>query len=286
MIVHILKEAFIKLMLLISKVVKTKGVPILLYHCINDHPSCSPVTAISLKTFEKQLQYLKKKGYKTISLHDLKGYVKGEILLPSKSVMITFDDGFQDNYNAIKLAKKYGFNAVLFMTTAYIGCELKYLPFIGEYSIDTFEQNKAIPGRVSFLTVDQLNELKKIGTEILPHTAYHRKLTSASYAEQKKEIHLSHRTINNLLGHTPTFFGYPYGEYNNDTKSILKDLEYQGAFAVIDGINRKGDDVFAFKRHNVSDFSLSYFALLLTEQYLWYRKIGKALRTIKNKLPK
>lgn len=273
-------------MLLLSRIIKYQGVPVLLYHRIIEEPLSSPVYAVSLTGFKKQMEYLCRAGYNTISCLELVEYVNGEISLPDKSFVITFDDGFRDNYEAIKIANKYGFKSVLFIATEFIGCEYDYLPFIGEYSRDNFNKDKALRGKVSFLTVEQLKELKELGTEIFPHTANHRNLISADYDQQKKEVKDSQDRIHDVLGIDPELFCYPYGDYNEDTIKVLNCLNYYGAFAVRDGLNRNGDNPFTLKRHDVTDFSMPYFKLLLTQQFAWYHKIGQIGRTLKGKYNK
>lgn len=276
-----LKNYFIEFMLLLSRIIKYRGVPVLLYHRVLDEPSGSPVYAISLSAFEEQMSYLYREGYRTISCSELIKYVKGEISLPPKSFVITFDDGFQDNYEAVKIAGRYGFNSVLFISTEFIGREYSYVPFLGECSKEKFDIRKALKGKFSFLTAEQLKELKESGAEIYPHTTNHRDLSSASYQEQAGEIMDSDKKLRNMLGSGSEIFCYPYGKYNETTVKILDSLGYLGAFAVKDGLNRKGDDVFSLKRHNASDYSIGYFKLLLTGQFAWYHRIGRIGRSLK-----
>ncbi len=276
-----IKDYCIRFTLLVSRIMKSQGVPVLLYHRVIKEPLNSPVYAVSLPIFEKQMKYLSAEGYRTVSCLDLIRYVNGEITLPDKSFVITFDDGFQDNYDAIKIARQFGFNPVLFIATGFIGCEYDYLPFLGDCCKSNFSKRKAVKGKVSFLTGQQLRELKKMGVEIFPHTVNHRKLTAIGYEQQREEIEDSQKILHDLLGIDSRFFCYPYGEYNNDSISILSGLNYYGAFAVRDGLNQKGDTPFALKRHDVTGFSRSHFRLLLTEQFAWYHKMGKLYRSIK-----
>ncbi len=98
----------------------TNGLPVLLYHKVSEQ--VNDTITIAPKTFERQLQYLCQKNYHSISLTQLFDSVKNGVSLPSKPVMITFDDGYVNNLTlAYPLLKKYGHKAVFFIPSAGIG---------------------------------------------------------------------------------------------------------------------------------------------------------------------
>src|SRR5690606_30523312 len=94
-------------------------VPVLMYHYItpqayNDQPNNNSI--MNLEAFEEGMKYLYEQGYYTATLEELEQYVMGKKALPAKSVVITFDDGYQNNYvYAYPILKKYGFNATIFL---------------------------------------------------------------------------------------------------------------------------------------------------------------------------
>jgi Predicted xylanase/chitin deacetylase len=97
-----------------------KGVPVLLYHKV----SLTHEDSLTIKpsAFEKHLAYLVKKGYHTISVKELIGFIERKAPLPPKPVMITFDDGYVNNFElAYPLLKRYGCKAVFFIPSAGIG---------------------------------------------------------------------------------------------------------------------------------------------------------------------
>ena len=92
---------------------------VLMYHYIepklNNHETDNK-SIINLEDFEQNMKYLHDEGYRTITLNQLEQYVSGKISLPQKSIVITFDDGYQNNYTlAYPVLQKYNFHASLFV---------------------------------------------------------------------------------------------------------------------------------------------------------------------------
>jgi len=98
------------------------SVPIIYYHSIADNNTNQwESLSLSLTSFERQLKYLKKNGFQTITISTLVDYVSQGKPLPPKHVVLTFDDGFLDNWVfAYPLLKKYGFNGTIFISPDFI----------------------------------------------------------------------------------------------------------------------------------------------------------------------
>ena len=94
------------------------SVSVLMYHHVLENDGA---IAISQKNFEAQMKMLAKGGYTTITPDELLAYKQGKITLPKKSVLITFDDGWRNNYiYAYPILKKYGLKATIFLITSWI----------------------------------------------------------------------------------------------------------------------------------------------------------------------
>jgi peptidoglycan/xylan/chitin deacetylase (PgdA/CDA1 family) len=92
-------------------------VPVMMYHHVT--PQGGMINA-SPEHFEQHLQWLKKHGWTSLTTEQFVGHLQGQGV-PPKSVLITFDDGYLDNWvYAYPLLKKYGFNAVIFLVTSWI----------------------------------------------------------------------------------------------------------------------------------------------------------------------
>jgi hypothetical protein len=106
-----------------KSVVDIKPVTILTYHSIEPKPAKkeAPMTLhyrIDPKVFEQQMKYLKDNGYSTITFNTLVHYVKDGTPIPEKSVVLTFDDGWKNQYTyGVPVLKKYGFTGTFFIIT-------------------------------------------------------------------------------------------------------------------------------------------------------------------------
>lgn len=102
---------------------KKQPVPVFMYHTIgvpNKNWKWNYLTT-PYQDFEKELIYLKKRGYSTINLEELFNYIHNDLKIPEKSVVLTFDDGYADNYIfAYPLLKQYGFKGTIFVNPEFV----------------------------------------------------------------------------------------------------------------------------------------------------------------------
>ena len=99
----------------------TPGLLVLTYHRISERPDPTDPLKISVSMFENQIRFLKA-NYSIVSTHDLSDAITGVRKLPDKACLITFDDGWQDNYTmGLPVLKKYRVPALIFLSTDYIG---------------------------------------------------------------------------------------------------------------------------------------------------------------------
>ena len=97
-------------------------VPVVAFHSIaNDHDHQVRYLSLPLSIFERQLQYLQRKGFQTVSLYDIHRFLADGAPLPPRAIALTFDDGFLDNWvHAFPLLKKYGMKATVFVATDFV----------------------------------------------------------------------------------------------------------------------------------------------------------------------
>jgi peptidoglycan/xylan/chitin deacetylase (PgdA/CDA1 family) len=101
-------------------------VPVLMYHSIAEDPGST--LSVAPENFRKQIEYLNKAGYTVISLDELVTGILAGNRFTGKEVVLTFDDGFEDNYiKAFPLLSKYDMPAIIFLETANIGVQDRYL---------------------------------------------------------------------------------------------------------------------------------------------------------------
>lgn len=164
-------------------------VPIIVYHHIRpDAQRRAPRLRqyeVTPEEFEEHLRFLKVEGYTSVGFKDLREAFDGD-MLPSKPVIITFDDGRGNQYDAWKMLSVYGFHGTWFVFTNAIG-------------------------RPDYLTWQQLEEMRDAGEEVESHTLYHPDLTKLSDDELKQEMTKSRDMIAKHLGYVPLVFAYPFG---------------------------------------------------------------------------
>lgn len=233
-------------------VVREAQVPILMYHYISEPPPDADRIrrglSLSPAKFEAHLQYLKEHGYHTISLHQLLLHLTRGEPLPQNPVVLTFDDGYRDNYeNAFPLLQKYGFTATFFLVTNFID-----------------------EGRPEYLTWEQVRQLAQAGNETGAHSRDHPDLRDRDTDFLVWQILGSKEAIQNGAGITPRFFSYPSGKYDEDTVAILASAHYWGAVTVKQGIHQSSDAPFELQRIRIDgsygaeelDWLLDYYAQL------------------------
>jgi peptidoglycan/xylan/chitin deacetylase (PgdA/CDA1 family) len=209
-------------------------VPILSYHSFADN--CSSSLCQPARVFDQQMKYLKENGYRVISLGELLEFLKYRHSLPKRSVVISIDDGYRSVYNiAWPILKKYGFRAILFIYTDFVGVSK------------------------NAITWNQLREMKKNGFEIGAHTMSHCDLTKQNKGEDtqtymsriEKELSLSKQIIDKKLNQDTVFLAFPYGRYEQRVLDMCKRLGYKIAVSVKRGSNPFFADPLALRRNQI-----------------------------------
>jgi Polysaccharide deacetylase len=108
----------------------TTQVPVVAYHSIaNEHDHQVRHLSLPLAIFERQLQYLQRKGFETVTLYDVHRFLAEGARLPPRAIALTFDDGYLDNWvHAFPLLKKYGMKATIFVATDFIDPAMESRP--------------------------------------------------------------------------------------------------------------------------------------------------------------
>ena len=195
---------------------------VLNYHTIDN-------TFISLAVrpddFEAQMKYLSENGYHTISPDELYDSLAGTGELPENPVLITFDDGYVDNYtNAYPILKKYGFKATIFVITSFLGKDKNYM------------------------TWDQARELDANGISIESHTVDHKSMTDLTDEQLRMELVESKKKAEKELGHPVEYMAYPTGTYNLHIAEMVKEAGYKAAFTIKYGNVDKASNIYALER--------------------------------------
>jgi peptidoglycan/xylan/chitin deacetylase (PgdA/CDA1 family) len=222
--------------------------PILMYHSISYGKGTFFVTPENLA---KQMEYIKRNGYEVISLDELAGSIKDKRRLKRNQVVITIDDGYEDNFRyAYPVFKKFGFPVTIFLITDLIG-------------------------ESGFLNWDQVRAMSKNNISFGGHTKTHLYLGLLNNDKVLiEEIAGSKEAIEHELGVPVNYFCYPVGGFNQRVKEIVKQSGYQGACTTNRGADRFNQDSYELKRIKVTNFDMDKpfsFRLKLSGYYNLFR---------------
>ena len=222
------------------EVYKMHAIPALMYHSISE-PSAGWPADLCVKpaVFEEHLKYLKEKGYNVVTAR------QAMILLKSRqnvmnTVILTFDDGYEDNYTqAFPLLKKYGFRGNFFVVGKDVG--------------KTFNKN----GIIRYMTFEQLKEMHQQGMEIGSHTMSHDPLAVIKPGFLPWEIYQPLNLFHEKMGFWISGIAFPNGSYNAAVVAeIRKYVKYEYGFSGVAGCNTLkivNERPFEFRRAGVYD---------------------------------
>lgn len=202
--------------------------PILVYHSITDYPlsEFKIFTSITVtpEVFKEQMQYLKDSGYTVVPLNLLVDNLTKGTALPPNPIAITFDDGWESQYNfALPILKSYGYTATFFIYTNPIGTR-------------------------SFMTWDEIKNLDGVGMTIGGHSKSHPFLPKILDDEALAiEISSSKKIIEDHIGKPVTLFAYPFGRYNDHVSKVVQDSGYSSARTIDTGVIQSNDNLFKLK---------------------------------------
>ena len=213
-----------------------ESIPVLMYHSIPDNSSGN-IMEVSKRQFQEEMKYLNDKGYHTLSADEFYDFIVKDKPVPKKSVLITFDDGYENQYkNAYPILKEYKFHAIMFIITDYLDKGTLYL---------------------------KSNELKTMsdnGINIESHTTNHAKLDKIAYKDQLLNLKDSKDILEKICNKAVRFIAYPYGYFNKDTVTSCQKAGYIMAFTTsgkwanvnkgVYAINR----IYIFPQFNLDDF--------------------------------
>lgn len=209
-------------------------IPIIYYHRIAKDISDAGKHGIYVteKQFENHLNYLKSTGYQTITFDDALQIKKN--CTPGKFVIITFDDGYEDNYTlAFPLLKKYGFTALIFLVAQ------------SEYNL--WDEQSDEP-KLKMMNKEQILEMMKYGIEFGSHTLTHANLSKISLEEAGREVVESKIFLESKLEEKISTFAFPYGNCNEAVKSKAKEAGYKFVFATDNAPMGLHEDLFQIRR--------------------------------------
>jgi len=227
----------------------------------------NPAYSLSVNQFREQMEYIHKDGYKTLhldqvlslpsplkkedvipakagiqkvtgfrikcgmtdSLKNTSLHINVDTHVPEKSLVITFDDGWADNYtNVFPILKEYGLTATIFVITGFIG-------------------------QSNYMDWAQLQKMSDAGISMQSHTVNHKPLAQLSTAEIKYELETSKKILENDLGKQVKFLSLPHGVFNDKVLKLAQEAGYQAVCTSEPGFSHEYKNLPVMKRINISN---------------------------------
>lgn len=205
-----------------ATILARKQVPILCYHQIRDWREKDSKSAkdyiIPVNTFKEQMKMLSDSGYHSILPEQLYNYLAYGDPLPSKPVMLTFDDTDYDQYEVgAKVLDKYGYKGVYFIMTVSIGKNGKY----------------------RYMSKEDIKDLSDRGNVIGSHTYDHKNFKKYTGEDWKIQLDKPTAKLEEITGKKMLEFAYPFGLWNAEGIPELKKRGFRAAYALADKRDEK-----------------------------------------------
>jgi peptidoglycan/xylan/chitin deacetylase (PgdA/CDA1 family) len=219
-------------------------VPVLMYHYIRINPDPRDHVGFALSVtpsaFHAQMDYLARNHFNVIPLSQAVAAIRAHGALPSRPVVLTFDDGYADFYTtAVPEMRRHGFTATDYVITNRVG-------------------------RGSFMTWSQVIASDRLGFTIGAHTVNHVALARYPTSSALWEMSESKRQLQQVLGHPVTEFAYPYGSFNWYLAGRARAMGFESAASTMPGAWHQPRELWWLDRQRVSGWtSLAAFAQLV-----------------------
>lgn len=214
----------------------TRRLSVLMYHHVGpSRPGTYPDLTVSPDAFARQISALAKRGYRGITPGEYLQARRGEIVLPKRALIVTFDDGYADIAEyAFPVLARHGFGCVVFIVTDELA---------GTNSWD--EARGSATHRL--LSREQILDWQARGVEFGGHSRTHASLPTLGLQQLREEINGCRADMERLTGSSPQAFAYPYGDYDSRAVAEAR-AAYALAFTTVEGTNCLGTDPHLLRR--------------------------------------
>lgn len=214
-----------------SAIPQGKNVPVLMYHAVGDDPWGIDELFVTTENMRQQISYLQENGYDLIFFSDL-----DHLSDYDKPILLTFDDGYDDNYTQLlPILKEYQVKVTVFVITGFLGTE-------------------------HYLTAEQAREMSDSGlVDIQSHTVDHYELSDLSREDQEYQMAQSRLDVARITGKIPNVIAYPTGKRNDDTLSLAEQyyefgIDMNGGLWTIENDYYKVDRIYVSRYTGLGDF--------------------------------
>jgi peptidoglycan/xylan/chitin deacetylase (PgdA/CDA1 family) len=216
-------------------------VPILVYHSVSDSPfPYISRFAVPPDTFRRHLAAIAERGCTTLTVSEyVDALTAGSGNVPDRTVVLTFDDGYEDFYeHALPALDDFDMTATLYVTSGFLR---------------DFDDGSAAAARGRMMNVKQLQAAADAGTEVGGHTHSHPELDTLRPSHAREEIERCKVLLTESLGRAIRSFAYPHGYSSASVRRLVEAAGYDSACGVGNAISSPNDDRFSLSRLLVRD---------------------------------
>ena len=226
-------------------------IPVLMYHSIDEKCSKYSTLCVSPQRFKEQMEFIKRRGYKVLTIQEYISLINKPVWsIPHNLVLITFDDGYKNNFTyAYPVLKRLGFPACIFMVAAKVNQKDR-------------------------LSAQQLKILSQNGITIGSHTLTERYLPHLTEEEIEIELCTSKKILEEITGKKIIALCYPTGGFNKSIQKIAQKCGYKIAFTTNRGYKVFPQDIFAIRRIKITQKDNNFILFFkLSGWYNLFRRI-------------
>jgi peptidoglycan/xylan/chitin deacetylase (PgdA/CDA1 family) len=244
----------------------TPSLDVLMYHSISAGPG---PTCIDPTTFRMHVDLLAELGYQTVSLTQFGRWLEGSLALPSRSILITFDDGFVDfSRVAWPLLRERSLGAIVFLPTGHVG------------GGDVWETRSGHSSR-PLMGWEEVQRLAAEGVEFGGHSVHHGDLSRQPLSDVRAEVAESKRELESRLNRNVLAFAPPYGRSTRAVRQVIRDY-YWLSFGTHLGKAVRGSDLAEVPRIEMHYFrDPQRWRAHLTGGGRWWLAARRSLRTVR-----
>ena len=256
----------------LSRLLGRNKVRILVYHRVCDLPETNDVMSflnVPPKAFAQQMEFLSQNGFNVITLDEFIEYKGKNMKPPPKTVIVTLDDGYRDNYlNAFPVLARYNLRGTFFIVTDYIDSDkIFHWLKLEEKSLAHAQDNRQywLP-----LRREEILEMNTQGACFGSHAKSHCSLTEIDDSRAMEELRGAKECLEGILQKPVRCFSYPYGDMNKSAKNWVQAAGYRAAVTKW-GSNTTKSDFFELRRVPIkSQDSLAKFRRKVEGAYDWW----------------
>ncbi|MDA8094320.1 MAG: polysaccharide deacetylase family protein [Betaproteobacteria bacterium] len=223
-----------------------QAVPVLMYHHVSPAPG---LVTVSPESFQSQMAYLARAGYTTLTADQFLGFLEGNYAAPRKSVLITFDDGYLDNYVfAFPILKALGLRATIFAVTGWLGEGPARHERLDAGWPDCPNHRacmEAIAGAQADRVMLRWSEIEAMQgvVEVHSHTHTHTRWDKTVASEPARDAALaedlstSREALRARLGHSSGHLCWPQGYFDARYQTIARELGFRALYTTDKHVN-------------------------------------------------